>query len=101
VIVGEPIGDYPQFWAEAAARIVLPNSGLRIGYATGYHDWEHGCSLADVLVCYLPNYKIGVAGGDLSPTVPAPWSFADYLAGKDTAIESVMRLVGATNAIRR
>jgi hypothetical protein len=30
-IVGEPMGDYSQFWAEAATRIVLPNSGLRVG----------------------------------------------------------------------
>lgn len=92
-ILGEPVGDYSQFWAEAAARIVLPNSGIRIGYATGYHDWQHGCSLADVLVCYPPNYGLGVAAGDLSPTVEAPWSFADYVAGRDTAVERVLGLV--------
>jgi hypothetical protein len=31
----------------------------------------------------------------------APWSFADYLAGRDTAIESIMRLVSASDATRR
>ena len=93
-IVGEPIGDFPQFWAEAATRIVLPNSGLRIGYATGYHDWEHGCSLAKILVCYLPNYSLGVAAGSLAPTVPVSWSFEDYVNGRDTAIETILRQIG-------
>lgn len=95
VIVGEPIGDYPQFWAEAATRIVLPNSGLRVGYATGYHDWQNGCSPSQVLICYLPNYTLGVAAGDLVPQLPVSWSFADYLEGRDTAIEKIMQLIGA------
>jgi len=95
-IVGEPVGDYPQFWAEAMTRIVLPNSGLRVGYATGYHDWENGCSLRQILVCYPPNYFMGVAAGDLDPTVPVSWSFADYLAGRDTVLERVMRIIAAS-----
>lgn len=88
-IVGEPMGDAPQFWAEAADRIVLPNSGLRIGYATGYHDWENGCSLADVLVCYPLNYSQGVAAGSLDPTLPVSWSYADYIDGVDSALERI------------
>ena len=89
-IVGEPMGDHPQFWAEAAARIVLPNSGLRVGYATGYHDWKNGCSIEQVLICYPANYFLGVAAGDLDPTIPVSWSFADYLEGKDTAVERIV-----------
>jgi hypothetical protein len=97
-IVGERIGDDPQFWAEAATRIVLPNSGLRIGYATGYHDWQNGCSLSQILICYLPNYWLGVPAGDLAPTVPLSWSFDDYLAGRDTAIERIRQLIGTSAA---
>jgi hypothetical protein len=94
-IVGEPMGDDPQFWAEAATRIVLPNSGLRIGYATGYHDWENGCSFRQMLICYLPNYFFGVAAGSLDPTVSVSWSFADYLEGKDTLVERALQIVAA------
>lgn len=88
-IVGEPMGDAPQFWAEAADRIVLPNSDLRIGYATGYHDWENGCSLAEVLVCYPLNYFQGVAAGSLEPTLPVNWSYADYIDGVDSAVKRI------------
>lgn len=95
-IVGEPMGDDPQFWAEAATRIVLPNSGLRVAYATGYHDWENGCSLSQLLRCYLPNYFLGVAAGNLKPTLPVAWSFADYREGKDTALEAIMEVIAAT-----
>ncbi|MEX0902288.1 MAG: hypothetical protein WDZ76_06125 [Pseudohongiellaceae bacterium] len=88
-IVGEPLGDHARFWSEAATRIVLPNSGLRIGYATGFHDWANGCTLRQILICYPANYLLGVAAGDLDPTLPISWSFTDYLAGRDTAVEAV------------
>jgi hypothetical protein len=100
-IVGEPVGDHPQFWAEAATRIVLPNSALRVGYATGYHDWENGCSFTQILVCYPPNYFMGVAAGDLDPTVPVSWSFADYLEGKDTALERILQIIAASRLTLR
>ncbi len=95
MIVGEPIGDTPQFWAEAATRIVLPNSGLRIGYATGFHDWENGCSLDQIFSCYPMNYVYGVAAGSLEPTRSVVWSFADYVDGKDTVIQQVMQLAAS------
>lgn len=88
-IIGSSMGDNPQFWAEAAGRIVLPNSGIRIGYATGYHDWQHGCSLREIYVCYLPNYIMGVAAGDIEPAIRVSWSFADYLAGHDTLLDRI------------
>ncbi len=97
-IVGEPMGDRPQFWAEAATRIVLPNSRLRIGYATGYHDWQNGCSLARIFICYPPNYVFGIAAGDLTPAIPVSWSFADYLAGRDSAVEKVLKLTADSPA---
>jgi hypothetical protein len=95
-IVGEPMGDYSQFWAEAATRIVLPNSGLRVGYATGFHDWENGCSLRQLFVCYPANYLLGVPAGDLDPTMPVSWTFTDYLESKDTAIERIKHEISMT-----
>jgi hypothetical protein len=87
------MGDFPQFWAEAAARIVLPNSGLRVGYATKYHDWANGCSPAQILVCFPLNYYLGVAAGDLDPTIPVTWPFGDYLRGRDASVDRVLQLI--------
>jgi hypothetical protein len=98
-IVGEPMGDFPQFWAEAATRIVLPNSGLRVGYATKYHDWENGCSLGQILVCFPLNYYLGVAAGDLDPEIPVTWTFGDYLRGRDTVVDRVLDLIAEARGV--
>ena len=45
-------GDRLEFWAEGTpAR--LPNSRIRIGVSTGFHDWVHGCR---ALRCYWPDF---------------------------------------------
>jgi hypothetical protein len=85
-----------RFWAEASQRIVLPNSGLRVGYAAGYHDWKNGCSLADLLRCYPPNYLYAAAAGDIDPAEPLAWSFADYLNGRDTVLDRVEQIIAAS-----
>lgn len=90
LIVGEPVGDRLQFWAEGHARLVLPNSGLKIHYATAYHDWAHGCSLWEILRCNPQNYVYGVAAGTLAPDIHAPWSFQDYVRGHDSALDEVL-----------
>lgn len=89
-IVGEPMGDREQFWAEAATRIHLPNSHLVATYATGYHDWERGCSLSEVFICAPENLYLGVAAGKLAPDHKITWSFPDYLNGEDTALNAVL-----------
>lgn len=92
VIVGEPMGDRPRFWAEAATRVVLPNSGLRVGYATGYHDWAEGCSITQLGFCYPGNYLLAAPAGDLTPAIPVRWSFADYVQGRDTVVDRIEQL---------
>jgi hypothetical protein len=87
-IVGEKIGDHDVFWGETGKPFVLRNSGLGISYATGMHDWVHGCH--DVTKCFWLNFIFGVAAGDLSPERELKWRFADFLQGKDTVIEAVM-----------
>jgi hypothetical protein len=96
-IVGERIGDDEQFWAEGS-RMILPNSQLNIVYATAYHDWEHGCSLVQIRTCYFLNYWIGVPAGDLSPTIPATLLFSDYVAGEDTALKEIMKVIQMTES---
>ena len=92
VQIGGPIGDRGQFWGEGA-RVELPNSKIRFRYATGYHDWENGCGLADIGRCFLFNYAYGVAPGSLAPQVETRLNFADYLTGRDPAMAEVMKRI--------
>ena len=86
-IVGSAAGDRLAFWAEGTPA-VLPNSRIRIGVATGYHDWAHGCR---ALRCWWPNLYYDVAGGDLAPAVAVRWRFADYARGVDTVLERALQ----------
>jgi hypothetical protein len=88
VIVGEEMGDAPQFWAEGR-RAELPNLGVRISYATAWHDWKNGCAWREIGFCYWLNYLVGVPAGDLSPMIVAPIRFADYIKGEDTVMKAI------------
>ncbi|MGO4723938.1 MULTISPECIES: hypothetical protein [unclassified Inquilinus] len=87
-IVGQATGDFTAFWAEGG-RTALPNSGISIRYASAFHDWRNGCGLAEIGRCFWLNYVYGVAAGDLSPTVPTGFTFADYRAGRDPALDAI------------
>ena len=41
-VVGEAAGDRVRIWAEGGS-LELPNSRIRVGYATGYHDYTKPC----------------------------------------------------------
>ncbi|MGE6785241.1 hypothetical protein ACQKGL_22250 [Ensifer adhaerens] len=88
-IAGENIGDRMQFWGEGGVAI-LPHSKLAVRYTTGFHDWEHGCSLSKITTCFLLNYIYDVPAGSLEPDIVAQSTFADYLAGKDRAMSIVL-----------
>ena len=85
----QKLGDRGQFWAEAGSPIVLPNSKIRVFFATGYHDWEHGCGWNDVSRCFWLNVPYDVPAGDLAPKQPVAWKFADYRAGRDTVLSTL------------
>ena len=70
--------------------LVLRNSGIRIYYGTGMHDWVHGCN--DPCKCFWLNLPFGVAAGDLTPTYAAAWKFDDFAVGRDTVMETIRRL---------
>lgn len=89
VILGERLGDSLQFWAEAGSPIILPNSKIRVFFATGYHDWERGCGWSDAGRCFWLNVPFQVPAGDLAPRKPMAWKFADYREGRDTVLEAV------------
>lgn len=86
-IVGRPVGDFTAFWGEGG-RLTLPHSRISLRYATAFHDWGQGCGLAQIGRCFWLNYLYGVAGGELSPTVPVRFTFADYRAGRDPDLEA-------------
>ncbi len=91
-IIGSAMGDYAQFWAEGAAFFRLPNSQLRVGVSTGYHDWENGCT--DWSRCYWVNILLGVAAGSLEPTIDAPLTFEGYAQGRDDGIAAILAREG-------
>ncbi|MEL6378543.1 MAG: hypothetical protein AAFR69_12235 [Pseudomonadota bacterium] len=84
VIVGEPMGDREQFWAERGTDFQLPNSKYYVNYATGYHDWEKGCKGDQY--CYTMNVKHEVPAGSLAPQVLLTQTFESYQQGEDVVM---------------
>ena len=91
IIVGESVGDRERFWAEGGTA-TLPNSGLRLRYATALRDLRAGCRLADILVCYWRNDLDGGPAGDLTPHPQTAVRFADYAAGRDPVMDLIATL---------
>ena len=87
LIIGERLGDEPAFWAEGGT-LTLPNSKLPIAFASGYHDWKHGCH--DLRRCFGLNLWFGVAAGDLDPESETGWRFSDYMRGRDSVLEAAL-----------
>ena len=87
VIVGEPIGDRLEFWAEGAF-VTLPGLGALMLYANERHNYRTGCPERD---CHgaVRDHPIRVAS--LEPDIAAPLAFADFVAGRDPALEAVAR----------
>ena len=94
VIVGEPVGDRDAFWGEIN-RFRLPNSQIAVQYATGYHDWVNGCTSWTRCYWFNFNFMLGVAAGPLTPTLPAPLAFAEYITGVDPALRAIRAHINA------
>lgn len=93
LIVGESMGDRPQFWAERGKPFILPNSKLWISYATGYHDWEQGC--ADThKYCFPPNKKWEQNIGSLQVDHIIAPRYADYASGGDVVMDWILAKEG-------
>lgn len=86
-IIGMPMGDREQFWAEWGMDFRLPNSDFRVIYTTAYHDWANGC--AEHPYCFTPAVKHGVAAGSLAPNYQIEATYAYYAAGRDVVMEWV------------
>jgi hypothetical protein len=86
-LVGEPVGDRLDFWAEGA-RFVLPNSFTSVSYSTARHTYSAPCMDTDT--CFWLNYVYPVKVESLNPEVHAPLTFAAYREGRDPAMEAVL-----------
>jgi hypothetical protein len=89
-IVGEPIGDFLEFYAEGGP-MQLPVSKAMLLPATERHNYMTGCPEPD---CHssIRDYPIRVTS--LEPDIAAPLTYADYRAGRDVALEAVRKALG-------
>lgn len=85
-IVGEPNGDRLIFYGEPRD-LTLPNSQIGMSYATGLHDYRHGCRWFGP--CYWVNWFYPISVATLEPDLPAPLTFALVAAGRDPAMEAI------------
>ena len=85
-IVGEPVGDRLEFWAEGGIRD-LP-MGAKLLLATERHNYQTGCPEAD---CHgsIRDHPIRVES--LQPDIAAPLRFADFRAGRDPSMAAIDR----------
>ena len=89
-IVGEPAGDGLDSWSEGG-NLLLPNSGLTVHYANGFHGYSqkdypaNKPYFADLNVASIAPVKI------LEPT------WADYSAGRDPVLETAVARIQRGN----
>lgn len=85
VIVGEPVGDRLEFWAEGRP-LPLPWSGALLLYATERHNYMTGCPEED---CHGPIRRNPIRVTSLEPDLPAPMTIDAFMAGRDPALEAI------------
>lgn len=87
VVVGEPVGDRLEFWAEGL-EVDLPPNDPELYLSTAKHDLAHGCRWLD-RDCFVLDKVFPAAAGNLDVAIPARNSFADYMGGRDVALERI------------
>ena len=91
--IGEPVGDRLDFWSEGG-NVVLPNAGLAIHFADAFHSYSR--KEYPERKPYFEDLSIDSLALDdpVSPT------FADYMAGRDPAMDVVSRMPTKAGARR-
>ena len=82
-IVGEPVGDGLDFWAEGG-NVILPYSGLYVHFANGAHSLSPK-------PCPTRDYCDDLSVASLAPDITAPLDWASYRAGRDPSMEAIAR----------
>ena len=88
LFVGSPVADPGGFWAEGGS-LNLPNSGIRVSYASQFEDWSKGCD--DLDKCFWASVAFGVKNVSLTPDILVEPSFSDYAAGRDPALAAALK----------
>ena len=84
-IVGEPIGDRLEFWAEGNI-LQLPGLGAMMLYADERHNYMTGCPESD---CHRSIREHPIRVRSLQPDIATPLRFADFAAGRDPAMAAI------------
>jgi hypothetical protein len=87
-IVGAPIGDGLEFWAEGDA-ITLPNSGTTLLFATERHNYMTGCPESD---CHESIQRDPIRVPTLEPDIQPRMDYADIVHGRDPDLEAALAL---------
>ena len=95
-IVGEPVGDRLNFFAEGKA-VTLTNSKESFLYASERHEYRSGCRQYDD--CHRPIVSRPINVQSLEPDIKAPWTIGAYRAARDPAMEAVAAALGQASAI--
>jgi len=85
VIVGEPVGDGLETWSEGG-NVLLPNTKLTVHFTNGFHSYT-AREYPERKPYRYPDLSVTEVG----PDVPVETTLAQYLAGKDPALEAVLR----------
>ena len=89
--IGALVGDRTRIWAEGGT-LTLPNSELRVGFATGLHDYTDSCFGEPG--CFWVMYFFPTHIKTLQPNVPVSYTFRDYVELRDPVLERARELIG-------
>ncbi len=96
VIVGVPVGDRLEFWAETDT-IDLPDIGSTFMYATERHNYMTGCQEED---CHGSIRRHPIRVQTLAPDIEARLTSTDVRSSRDPAIEAIMQDLETRRAAR-
>jgi hypothetical protein len=85
-IVGEPIGDELEYWAEGSLT-ELPVSKAQILNATERHNYQTGCPEPD---CHASIRDHPIRVRSLAPDLLTPLRYEDYRRGIDPALDAII-----------
>lgn len=87
-LVGEPVGDELDFWAEGG-NVVMPNSKLTLHYADRFHSYSPR-ERAELKQYLWTSSDLSIT--DAAPDIIVKMKARDYFAGRDPALEAIKRL---------
>ena len=82
-IVGEPTGDGLDLWSEGG-NLLLPNSGLTVHYANGFHNYSQKDYPAN------KPYFLDLNVASIAPDLLVEPTWADYSAGRDPVLAAAI-----------